>query len=256
MNYTDQQLSAFLDGELESGEASALRQLLAIDLDLSGRLEELATADSLIRLEYEKIDAKPLPQSLIDLLAEPSSTLERDSNVVRLKFASTTIEVNTRNIQRFAATFLFAAIGALFLMQNKVSNVDPLLASGPVPFDSELHQMLRDTPSATPYQRSSDAGSDSQFNVVLSFKNHLGQYCREFQLQVDGVSERSAACLENDQWSVLIVAMEETGTDNGEYATASSVNQQAFESYMDSIVAQPPLSLEEELKAIKNGWKN
>ena len=141
-------------------------------------------------------------------------------------------------------------------MQNKVSNVDPLLASGPVPFDSELHQMLRDTPSATPYQRLSDAGSDSQFTAVLSFKNHLGQYCREFQLQVDGVGERSAACLENDQWSVLIVAMEETGTPNGEYATASSVNQQAFESYMDSIVAQPPLSLEEELKAINNGWKN
>jgi len=176
MNFTDEQLSAFLDGELNQSEMEHIRKELVRDDNLAERLEEIAFTNSLIISKYEDIDSRPLPQAVVDLLANNS----HKSNQLLTALKSFLTKLKIRPLAPFIAlaTTTIAIIMVILpstqleKMDTRISSGQPL-SSGPVPQNYELHSLLSNSPSSL--ARQFGAGSERQFNAILSFKNHSEQ---------------------------------------------------------------------------------
>ncbi|NND83411.1 MAG: hypothetical protein HKN50_13365 [Gammaproteobacteria bacterium] len=251
MDFTDDKLSAFLDGELSKEEMTVIRELLLNDDHLSDRLERLAFADALIKKQYQTIDARPLPQAIIELLAEGKDAAPTVSNVSVLSRFRQQVAMP---VQIAAAITLAVATFALVQPGTQQPDYDlQPLASGPVPASTQLHQYLSSTPSSL--TRSAGAGSERQFTPVLSFKDHDGHYCREFVQVTTEQTNRAVACMEGQQWSIQLVATTGEPREQDEYQTASTLSPETFEEIVNDLVADLPLSHEQELQAIDNGWK-
>ena len=260
MNFTDEQLSAFLDGELDKAEMDYIRAALSSDEDQSEQLEELAFINSLIISKYEEIDSRPLPSSVVDLLANNSNRPVR--LIVSLKSLLAKFKVKPL-IPFIALTIATIATIATIMIILPTTQPDKTqaraqtgqqLASGSVPHSKELHSLLSNSPSSL--ARQFGAGSERQFNAILSFKNHSDQFCREFTIREAGTMTRSVACLSDGGWTILAASNNQARPINQQYQTASTLPNADFESYIDSIIASAPMSQAEELERINSHWEN
>lgn len=70
MTVSDEQLSAFIDGELASDEADAVRAALARDPVLQQRLQQLLAGDSFAVVGFRSALAEPMPAGLVRAIEE------------------------------------------------------------------------------------------------------------------------------------------------------------------------------------------
>ncbi|MEC9125739.1 MAG: anti-sigma factor, partial [Pseudomonadota bacterium] len=70
MILTDEKLSAFLDGELDTAEMDLVREAIAHDVTVSDRLAALAEVDRVVKVAAEKATAVALPKEIVALLSD------------------------------------------------------------------------------------------------------------------------------------------------------------------------------------------
>jgi hypothetical protein len=68
--WTDEQISAFLDGELPAADMDALGKDIEADAELARRAERLGAANTAFVQAVSAIDSKPMPAGVEKLLAE------------------------------------------------------------------------------------------------------------------------------------------------------------------------------------------
>ena len=239
----DELLSAYLDGELPAGAAAALESRLAAEPELVARLNALTDADLRARDLYKAVDAAPMPTDITDLLQLPATP---QSNVVELR---------PRPARRFFQSPLAIAASIAIVAGILVTNVmrespdAALLGTGMVAANSPIDNVLDDSASGVIVHLEGDLDAE----VVLSFEDTAGRYCRQLRLTGAETASHGVACRAAGGWNVEAVA--EAAPGAGTYGQAGSAVPEAIEAAVDGLIGDNDvLDAAQENAAISNTW--
>lgn len=252
MTFTDDDLSAFLDGELAPERASELRDVLTSDPDLAARLEELAAADHLVKATYGPIADEPMPDAVMEMLrADRQTTPELPANVTALTQKRGGVWRWSTSLAAAASLVLGIGVGTQLSTTDNDVDQDQLLV-GLVAPASVLHTTLETGASAKPVALSGNA--DATVTPLLTFTSTDGKYCREFTIDKPIATERALACRARDGWRVVLAARESRAGTPEDFTAAAEAASPAFDAYIDRLMIDAPLSASEEAILIGRGW--
>ncbi len=240
MTFTDEQLSAYLDGELSENESLALEKAMETDPELAQRLDRLAKIDQALSDTYDPILQEPIPDSIMDMLSDNSA---KDTSPNIVNFADEKEKRKSWLFPSAIAASLIAGFMAANLLQSTTPNPDGLLITGPVNKNNPLYAALSAQPSGNEV---------NTIKPILSFKSTNGEYCREFTAS----ESRGLACLQSGGWVVLSQIYEAPNGSETGYATASAQSQAGFDLLIDRLMEGEVLSSEEETNLISAGWSD
>lgn len=251
MNYTDEQLSALLDGELDADAQRQLRQAMAKDAQLAKRYADLAMIDTEIKTLFEEIDSQPIPQSIINLLADTDDIPLSNPEPIRQPIAWRPW------MNRAAAVLVLGAgIGIGNMMFNSgntsTSHYASTMQYGPVSTSSSLAQILNHGAMAVKHALPDDHAA--HVTPVLSFRHKDGRLCREFTASKADSTNRAVACFDQQQWQIVLTAQGQQSALENEYETASAITPSAFEKQVRNMMEGDPLSIAQEGVLRKRGW--
>ncbi|CAI4172487.1 Anti-sigma factor [Alteromonas macleodii] len=267
MILTDEKLSAFLDGELDTAEMDLVREAIAHDVTVSDRLAALAEVDRVVKVAAEKATAVALPKEIVALLSD-EKPLSQASGVqasdASLASASAANQSSAENVKPFPnkvnstnsaphkqtkwkGPFAIAAsvavlAGLVFFNQQGAETTQP---SHWARVSSVLDSNL--TGEATTF--------DSGVTVTpqLSFVNTEFNYCRQAEVASKDELNVMIACKDKQgAWQLAASKLDELGENAGQYQTATSAK--VMEEELDKMMASAPLNREQEKNAIEATW--
>ena len=267
MILTDEKLSAFLDGELDTAEMDLVREAIAHDVTVSDRLAALAEVDRVVKVAAEKATAVALPKEIVALLSD-EKPLSQASGVqasdASLASASAANQSSAENVKPFPkkvnstnsaphkqtkwkGPFAIAAsvavlAGLVFFNQQGAETTQP---SHWARVSSVLDSNL--TGEATTF--------DSGVTVTpqLSFVNTEFNYCRQAEVASKEELNVMIACKDKQgAWQLAASKLDELGENAGQYQTATSAK--VMEEELDKMMASAPLNREQEKNAIEATW--
>lgn len=229
MKKSDSELiSAFLDNELSELELASFKKRLQEDVRFADDFTQYSENDLALKLQASVIDGTPVPESIMNLLAESEQkTQTSDSNIVQL--------ASWKHPK-------WLSIAASFLI---VTLVTPMLWYANTQNDQSLASVLSSEVSGQTVTL--EAGKIVA--LVMSFKDRQGNFCREYRLsQADG-SEQTIACNIDGTWQTQI--SDAILLDNRQaYQTASSSSSEKIEAWLDENMADIALSIEIERRTL------
>ena len=244
--WTDEQLSAFLDGELPAADMDALALQLETDAELASRMERIGSANTAYVAAVSEIDTRPMKDSL-------KAALEAPPQATVIPFKRKSIGAFVMEHRAIAASLLCAAgVFALTSNMSGSSVGDPLAPGegGMILASSPLHQMLE--ASATGEGVALAGGTMA--TPRLTFASVEGDFCRQFDLTSASGASAAIACREDGGWRTQIVAYGLKRT-TGDYQTASAERSPALEAFLDQQMDGAPVNAEEEAKLLSGGWE-
>ncbi len=243
MSFTDQQLSAYLDGELPEDEVQALEAALKTDAGLREALARLQNVDDVLTEALSDIADEAVPEHILAMVKaselDPVSDVS-SRNVVWMaawKKGASRLTVGAG----LAASMIFGWIIGGQVLAPLPAVTDGVVMAGLVDEASALHQVLETVPSGT---------TRDGFTPALSFAAETG-VCRE----VAAPSQRALACREAGRWTVLVVTADASLTATSGYQTASAQTSIIFDVMADQLMTEPPLTREAEALRLQNGWQ-
>lgn len=267
MILTDEKLSAFLDGELDTAEMDLVREAIAHDVTVSDRLAALAEVDRVVKVAAEKATAVALPKEIVALLSDEkplSQASDVQASDASLASASAANQSSAENVKPFPkkanstnsaphkqtkwkGPFAIAAsvavlAGLVFFNQQGAETTQP---SHWARVSSVLDSNL--TGEATTF--------DSGVTVTpqLSFVNTEFNYCRQAEVASKDELNVMIACKDKQgAWQLAASKLDELGENAGQYQTATSAK--VMEEELDKMMASAPLNREQEKNAIEATW--
>lgn len=267
---TEEELMAFVDGELEPAAAAALGRSIERTPELQQRVAIYSeTRNSLEKLYASRVD-EPVPQHLIDLISSYKPSPRR--NVLgtigtRAKgfldgLLGGADDFSYPRLATLAASILVAGI---FIGQSITIFPDDgeklqVVQIGPLSNNSQLKIALSTTVSGETIKwQASQSGSHQQFKPLLTFRSKDAEYCRQFTLTASTSSRISAiACLEQTtgHWHIVSAAEQpNTGNDANNYQTASSAQSPETTATLARLMDDIPLEEDKERELIQSKWK-
>ncbi|MFZ8169503.1 anti-sigma factor [Alteromonas macleodii] len=267
MILTDEKLSAFLDGELNTAEMDLVREAIAHDVTVSDRLAALAEVDRVVKVAAEKATAVALPKEIVALLSDEkplsqaSGVQASDASLASVSAANQSSAENVKPFPKKANStnsaphkqtkwkgpFAIAAsvavlAGLVFFNQQGAETTQP---SHWARVSSVLDSNL--TGEATTF--------DSGVTVTpqLSFVNTEFNYCRQAEVSSKDELNVMIACKDKQgAWQLAASKLDELGENAGQYQTATSAK--VMEEELDKMMASAPLNREQEKNAIEATW--
>jgi|GEM_PF-1605293 len=241
--FTDQHLSAYIDGELSEELTRALRDALSVDSKLADRLRALEQANQTFLSAHSDISDEPIPQFLLDTIAEAPSITDDTDKVVTLPTRERSARAWVMPLAACLALAIGVGLGSRLSPGPAASASDTILA-GPVAPGSNLHRVLETVPSGQ---------SEDGLQLILSFASIDGGYCRELESN----TSRSVACRAPDraQWTVLASVTQAPNLSDSTYVPASADPSHAIEQVVDQLIVGIPVSAEIESELLTGQWK-
>ena len=141
--WTDQQLSAFLDGELPASDADVLARQIEGDAGLAARIERLGAANTAFVQAISRIDDAPMTPGLKAAMATPPT-----ASVIAFRPRGLIAFISEH---RAIAASLVAAAAVWGVMSSASTRapMDPFATDqdGLVMANSQLHDMLESAPN-------------------------------------------------------------------------------------------------------------
>jgi hypothetical protein len=201
MEIGDEQLSAFLDAELPEAEMEIIREQLIEDENLANRLAELAMVDELVAMSYATIDARPLANTVNNLLAEEPVS----AKIIAFPLLQKLQKNIQKNVTIAASVALIIGFGVSQSL-NRDSNEWQAVA-----------QILEHTASGVEL-----ASADGlQIKPRITFVNKDGDYCRQFFMQDKKSASENIACRKNNKWKLETSVAIDKVQQEAAYQTAS-----------------------------------
>jgi hypothetical protein len=241
LNFTDEILSGFLDGELPEREMAAVRAALEQDISLADRLAALAQADRLVREHAAALDRQPMPAAVLAMLDR--SEASRGARVLQGPWQHLR-QYTGRPLALAASVILVLGLAVGWL--NRTAPFDP--AAG-LPALAQYADSLESIASGTPVSIGA-----ATLVTRFSFRNQDQQYCRQYQLSAPGYSAESIACRLDAGWT-LVASIEAPAQTAAEFRPASSATAQ-LDAVLDTLMQGPALDLDSEAALIRQGWRD
>lgn len=243
-SWSDEQLSAYLDGELSAPEMDALSQDVERDSQLAARLERVGSANAAYIDAVSQVDRSPMAETLKVAIERPPT-----GKVISLRTRRfITYVIEHRAIA--ASLLCAAAVWGLMATASKQAPTDPFApgADGVIIASSVLHDVLEN--AATGQART--IGGTTAI-PRLTFVRDDGSYCRQFDVATAADVSSAIACREADGWRTQVAAYG-LSKPTGEFQTASAARSPALESFLDNRMSGAPMNIEEEKRLLADGW--
>lgn len=267
MILTDEKLSAFLDGELDTAEMDLVREAIAQDVAISDRLAALAEVDRVVKAAAEKATAVALPKEIVALLSDENRQSDKSgaqATDVRLERESTTEQYSTENVTPFPQKT--SSINSAQQNQTKWKGPFAIAASvavlaGLVFFNQQGAETTQPThwANVSSVLDSNLTGEATTFDTgvtvtpQLSFVNTDFNYCRQAEVASQDELNVMIACKDKQGvWQLAASKLDELGESTGQYQTATSAK--LMEDELDNMMASAPLNREQEKNAIEATW--
>jgi hypothetical protein len=241
--WTDEQISAFLDGELPAADMDALGKDVEGDADLARRVERLGAANTAFVQAVSAIDSKPMPADVEKLLAEaPTAKV--------LAFRPRSVSGWLMEHRALAASLLCAAIvgGVASGLRTETDPFAPK-ADGVILASSPLHHALEAAPTGEAVLVSAGVSATPR----LTFASDTGAFCRQFDVASQKGVTTAIACREGGAWRTQVAVFGKAGS-GPDYQTASGAKSPALEAFIDNHISGTALNTDEEKSAIAKGW--
>jgi len=251
MNISDDALlSSYLDGELHADKASELERRLENDADLRSRLDAMRAADDATRQLFDAIDDAPIPDAVLQMLAGEQHG--RD-NVVAIPLCGL-----GRFFQAPVAIAASVALAVGFmvseLVQQPYDTTSPIESLGArlIQPESDLHRMLENDLSG----QVENLAGNARGQVLLTFKEQSGTYCRQLRVDTADESAHGVACRHDGTWQIEALAYTDP-TPGGQFQPAASAIPFNITATIDNLIGPGnPLEIDQEKQAISTRWEN
>ena len=243
MNWTDESLMAFVDGELDAAQRAAVEHALAGDAVLQARVAKLQAQRRRVSAAYAPVLDEPVPDRLAALLAIAPST--PSAAVVNLGEVRAE-RARRRSIPGWAQWGGMAAslvLGVLLggLLAGRGGDTSFSVRDGRLVAGAPIEQALSTQLAST---------SGAAVAVQLSFVDRGGAYCRTFST----AAVAGLACRRDGQWVVETLATAESTTDGVVRQAATSLPRAVLDA-VDQRIAGDALDAERERQARDRGWR-
>jgi hypothetical protein len=231
----DEQLSAYLDGELDDAQRAQAEREIEADPALAERVRTQQALRTRLQAAYAPVLDEPLPERLL--------AATRSAQVVDLTAArKSRRRWGWPEWAAMAASVLAGVIGGRLLLDEPLQT----RADGSVVARGMLARALD-------RQLAADTNV-SDVRLATSFVARSGRYCRSFVL------ERTAplagvACREGDAWTLQALASAARGESTGGYRMATSALPAAVLKTIDEQINGAPLDAAGERAALERGWR-
>ena len=235
MEWNDDMLSAYLDGELPAETCTALEVLFTSDAALRSRLEQLRSVDRQLKT------ALRLSALTVD---DPLAAQIRQSSPARVRSDPRPMRMlSRRRAGLFAlAASLFGVVMGHVLTPGAVNDA----GSGWMTASGALAQVLELQPSG---RRSTENGETAR--LLLSFMADDGRYCRVFDWQGAGKAAEGLACREAGGWQ--LVTWQAAAVSTGFIPAAGG--SAAVDAAMDALGGSEALNAAAERELIARQWR-
>lgn len=261
VEWTEMEVAAFLDGELEGKEHDRIAHAIASDPGARALAERLRRVNDLLREAYGAALDEPVPQTMRAAIRgydDIAAAADRDSDTDALSTgeiiafpARGKLRSSWWPMAAAASLALVVGFGAGELLRDGADRQVAALAVGPAA--GAVAEALEHEPSGA---------ARSGVRPVASFQTAEGAYCREFETE-DAAGMPSVfglACRVGENgWhvvSAMAIADGDTAVPGDElFAPASGAAMDAVAPLLDSLGAGPTLGPDEERDVIDRGWQ-
>ncbi|WP_119271683.1 anti-sigma factor family protein [Taklimakanibacter deserti] len=244
--FTDEELMAYADGELDPARRARLEALLPKRPDLAGRIDMFARARSAAAESVRTHLDEPVPAKLkasVEAMIRQASQPDSADAVVPLRPRKRTpFAAWAAPIAACLLALVAGAIGYWLATQGTVSSGDYQIAGIA---DPELDQVLSKLPSG---EKSRLAGSGAEISMIASFLRGDQMLCREFGIAHAAMGDHLAiACRSAGKWSIDLALRTAGGAANA-YKPASSA--ETIDAFLHALGAGPALEGQAETDAL------
>lgn len=266
---TEEELMAFVDGELAPEAAASLGQSIEHSPELQQRVAIYSeTRNSLEKLYVGHAD-DPVPQRLINVISnyKPASKKSLSETIgTRVKgffegLLGSADDFSYPRLATVAASILVAGvlIGQTVTVLPGGGEKLQVVQIGPVSNASPLKLALSTTASGETIEWQAGHDENQQlFKPLLTFRSKDAEYCRQFTLTASDKTAISAiACLEqaSGHWRIVSAATQPNGgVETSGYQTASSAQSPETTATLARLMEDIPLEKDKERQLIQNKW--
>ena len=252
MNWSDDILMAYADGELEPGPRGELERAMVGDASLRDRVAALQAQRERLKAAYAPLLDEPMPDRLSALLKvptpAPAPTPARAATAVVSLDAARTARSPRRAMSSWAQWGGMAAsvvLGVLVGTSLPRSGADPSIGvqNGQLVAGGAIGQALST-------QLASEPTAGAPVAVQLSFVDKDGSFCRSFS--TDAVA--GVACRQGEAWAVQTLVAAERQTA-GPMRQAASTLPRAVLDAVDQRIDGSALDASREKQARDRGWR-
>jgi hypothetical protein len=272
MTFTDEELMAYADGELDEARRQQIQDAIRSDPEVARRVDAHRALRDSLRAGFDPVLREPVPDRLIatarsrttqpdagtkppepqtDAGTKPPERHRSDappkpresqpdtrSNVVPLRGRNVPAPSRPKWIA-LAASFL---LGALALQLGlRYFSAPGLTPRGEL--SAQVQQALSN-------QLASSQSTQTELKVGVSFLSKTGHYCRTFTLQ----TLAGLACNDAGDWKVQVLA--HTSAPGTEYRQAGSNMPPAIVQAVTDTIAGAPLDAKDEANARAQKWQH
>jgi hypothetical protein len=237
--WNDEQIHAYVDGELDAESAARLEADSRADPALAARLERQRRLRNRLQASFAAVLNEPVPQRLQESLS-PGAT---PANLTALESAR-----SARAARRRWALPEWGAIAAALVLGSLLG--PQLFRDSSLPFEQRQGGL-----AASGYLDSAlttqAGGADGQAMIGLTFRAGSGEYCRTFDLRSGGTG---LACRRGEKWIIELLEAAGDAAGTPEYRTAGSAITPAMLEVIARLGADAALTPEEEQQARAALW--
>jgi hypothetical protein len=246
MQFSDDILMAYTDGELDELTRNEVQRAITADAALAERARRQAATRERLQAAYRPVLDEPLPKRLLQA-ARQTSAATPAGKLVSLAEMRAAKETRRRAWSwahwggMAASVLLGAVIGKLIPTGGDAASFEThagwLVARGGV--DRALSTQLASAPV-----------QDGPVAVQLSFIDKSGAYCRTFTT----AAIAGLACRNGLDWTVQVLARAEAGPSTGMRQAATALPSIILNE-VDQRIQGGPLDAKGEHEALSQGWR-
>lgn len=242
MTFSDEDLMAFADGELDDIKRKQIQDAINRDPEIARRVASHRALGNAVHKSFEPVLEEPVPDRLIAAARSGAKSAPRESksNVVPLRGRGAPTRQRPGWIA-LAASFILGAVALQLVtyLRNKPQTDAQIIGSG------ALQRALST-------QLASDQ-TNGPVRIGITFLSKSGEYCRTFRLQ----ELAGLACNETGYWKLMVMArLANASAGSGGYRPAGSDTPPAIVQAVNDTVSGEPLDSKTEAEARAQKWQH
>jgi anti-sigma factor RsiW len=247
MQFSDETLMAYADGEVDADTRRQIEAAMARDPTIAERVAKHRALRVDLGAAFGGVLDEPVPSRLLDA-ANSTPAAARPATVTDLR-AARAAKAGAKQSKSWswpqwtaiAASLLIGVLAGRSALQPAQSEMFATTANGIVA-SGDLSAALNDQLSGT--------ATDGNVRIGLSFRSKDGDYCRSFAAG----TAAGFACREDAQWRVRALNEAATPGAGGEYRMAGTELPPAVLAAIDDVMEGEALDREQEQAARERGW--
>lgn len=248
MQFSDETLMAYADGELDAEQRRQIEAAMALDPTLVDRIAKHRGLRVELGAAFSGVLDEPIPDRLLDTANAATPSGKSGSASVTDLGAVRATKHHAAHPRRWswpewtsiAASLLIGILAGRSALQPAKSDMFATGADGIVA-TGELSVALTDRIGAA---------ENAKVQIGLSFRTASGEYCRTFAAG----SAAGLACREANEWQVRALSESPAAPQRGEYRMASTDLPPAILAAVEQNMAGEALDHEQEQAARARGW--